>query len=112
MACADVCFNMIAFQDEMKAKKKRPRHSRTRQRYKKWREKHEKELASSSPSERPTVPDSFLKELGEKMWESMEKEAIWEWWQRKISAGGARGPRAGESSQNQHVHISDRLEQP
>ena len=66
MACADVCFNMIAFADEMKAKKKRPRHSRTRKRYRKWLAK-QKELASSSPSEPPTVPDSFPSELAEKM---------------------------------------------
>ena len=101
MAYADVCFNMIAFQDEMKAKKKGRRSRTSRKRYNKRRAKHEKELASSSPSERPTVPASLLTELAEKMAEGA-LEGRWEW-ERKIPAGGARGPRAAASSQNQLV---------
>ena len=105
MACADVCFNMIAFQDEMKAKKKGRRSRTSRKRYNQCLAKHKTELASSSPSEPPTVPASLaeflLTELAEKIAEGA-LEGRWEW-ERKIPAGGARGPRAGENSHNQLV---------
>ena len=45
VACADFCFNMIAFQDEMKAKKKKKRNPISRRRYNKWLAK-QKEAAS------------------------------------------------------------------
>ena len=87
---------------EMKPrKKKKSRNPKGRERHKRGLEKHQKETASSPPSERPTVMDPFIKWLLETMEE--EREMMREWESRKIPAGGARGPRAAASSQNQLV---------
>ena len=57
---------------------------------------------NSLPSENSFFVSEFLlTELAEKMAEGALK-GRWEW-ERKIPAGGARGPRAAASSQNQLV---------
>ena len=106
VACADFCFSVIAFQDEMDANKKK-RRPRGGERKRKW-VAEQKKLASSSPSERPSVlVNSLHLEVAKPIPDGGELRKIpangkWEW-ERKIPAGGARGPGAGEISQNQHV---------
>ena len=106
VACADFCFNVIAFQDEMDAdemdanKKKR----------KKWLDQQKKwlfyqaKLASTPQSSRRslTLVDALQLEAAKYIPSERAKESQREC-ERKIPAGGARGPRAGENSHSQLV---------
>ena len=103
VACADFCFNVIAFQDEMDANKKNRMAPIGRDRRKKWLRDQAK-LASSSQSavRSVTLVDALQLEAAK----YIQAERAKEWqreWERKIPTGGARGPRAAASSQNQLV---------
>ena len=108
VACADFCFNVIAFQDEvdadeMDANKKKRKAPRGRDRHKKWLRDQAKLASSSQSSLRSaSLVDALHLEVAK--YNPAERAKEWQReWKRKVPAGGARGPRAAASSQNQLV---------
>ena len=99
VACADFCFNVIAFQDEMDAdemdaNKKKRKAPRGRDRRKKWLRDQAK-LASSSQSSFRSV--TILEALQLEGSQCIRSERAKRECERKVPAGGARGPKAAIS---------------
>ena len=99
VACADFCFNVIAFQDEMKADEM----DANKEKRKKWVDQQKKwllyqaKLASTPYKTRRWLALVDALQLQPAKHQKKRKELPQRECEKRVPAGGARGPRAASS---------------